>query len=364
MESDAGDQFKKASAVAWDFKQQKLVSNSANSNYKPKFGKAGLPDALKNITRPKNQLFYGGAASVQELNSWSKASEARSKLSVMRGRLSVPGMPDLQLGEFIELKGLGNRFNGKALISGFRHRIDPGSWTTDIQLGYSAEPFWKNDHIVSPAAAGLLPAVNGLHIGVVTKFEDDPNKEFRVGVKLTAADDTSKGFVWARLATPDSGKGRGCFFYPEKDDEVVLGFLNDDPRQAIILGSLFGSSHTPPTGLDKLDKDNAKKGIVTKSGHSVVFDDKEKSITIRTSEKNSILMDEKNKKIEVNDEHGNIISMSKDGISISSKKAIKFEVGGNKLSMDDSGVAFKSSNKMTMEASAVMEIKGAQIELK
>ena len=36
----------------------------------------------------------------------------------------------------------------------------------------------------------------------------------------------------------DAGENRGSFWRPEIGDEVVLGFLNSDPRDAIILGML------------------------------------------------------------------------------------------------------------------------------
>jgi len=44
------------------------------------------------------------------------------------------------------------------------------------------------------------------------------------------------------MARRDAGKQRGQVFWPEPGGEVVVGFINGDPRQAIILGagSLLG----------------------------------------------------------------------------------------------------------------------------
>ena len=70
------------------------------------------------------------------------------------------------------------------------------------------------------AAAGLLPAVTGLQIGIVQAFAEDPAKEFRVKVILPGVDE-SQGWVWARLALPEAGKARGHFFLPEPGDEVT-----------------------------------------------------------------------------------------------------------------------------------------------
>jgi hypothetical protein len=110
--------------------------------------------------------------------------------------------------------------------------------------------------------------------------------------------------------------------------------------------------------------ENAKKGIVTRGGHAIIFDDVDKILSINTAEKYKIILDGKNKKIEVSDENDNIITMNKEGITIKSKEAINLEAAGNKLVMDKNGVLVKSSAKMNLEASAAIEIKGATIDLK
>ena len=48
------------------------------------------------------------------------------------------------------------------------------------------------------------------------------------------------------LATLDAGKERGTFFRPEIGDEVVVGFLNDDPRHPVILGMCHSSAKPAP----------------------------------------------------------------------------------------------------------------------
>jgi uncharacterized protein involved in type VI secretion and phage assembly len=122
---------------------------------------------------------------------------------------------------------------------------------------------------------------------------------------------------------------------------VVVGFFNEDPRQAVILGSMFGSKNQLPKGIAKLTDKNIEKGIVTKKGTSIKFIDKDKpSILIETPGKNSILIDDDGQKIELKDQHGNSITMSKDGIIIKSAKDIKIEANAN------------------------VEIKGAKVDIK
>jgi Rhs element Vgr protein len=240
--------------------------------------------------------------------------------------------------DIIEIAGVGKRFNGKALVSGIRHRIDQHGWETDVQFGLSAERFAERQGIVDTPAAGLLPSVNGLQIGRVSDFEEDPNKEFRVKVILPGIDiDKDKGAVWARLATPDAGKDRGYFFRPEKGDEVVVGFFNDDPRQAVILGAMYSSKNTPPEAVSQLEEKNPKKGIFTKNGAT-------------------ILLDDENEAIQITDKHENSITMNKDGIEIKSAKDLKIAAKGK--------IEIKGEKDMTIEARGKIEIKGSEVDIK
>jgi uncharacterized protein involved in type VI secretion and phage assembly len=228
--------------------------------------------------------------------------------------------------DVVKLAGMGDRFNGSALVTGVRHRVDQHGWQTDVQIGLAAETLSAQADIVDVPAAGLLPAVSGLQIGLVQNFTDDPAKEFRVRVQLPGVD--QKDPVWARLALPDAGKDRGYFFQPEVGDEVVVGFLNNDPRQAVILGALYGSKNAPKEF--KQTKDNFEKGIATKKGIVLKFVDKDKaSMFIETPKKNKILLDDEAEKVEVADQHGNKVTMSKDGIVIKSAKDVKIDAAGN-----------------------------------
>ena len=115
-----------------------------------------------------------------------------------------------------------------------------------------------------------------------------PNGENRILVRLPIIDNAAPG-IWARVATLDAGENRGSFFLPELDDEVIVGFLNDDPRDAVVLGMLNSSAKPAPiTAQDA----NHEKGFVTRSGMRVHFNDDTKTITIDTPAGNSIKLDE------------------------------------------------------------------------
>ena len=328
IEADAQRQYPEVQSIAWDIKKQKLTKEAKAKDFALSQGNLNAGDITKAIGFEPQVLTSSVPLDPEELQAWSDATMARSRMAMLRGRIAVPGFGDIKLMDVIEIAGIGKRFNGKTVVTGIRHRLDEHGWQTDVQFGLSAECFGERRDIVDVPAAGLLPAVNGLQVGVVDQFEQDPDKEFRVKVILPGIDEKD-GAVWARLASPDAGKNRGYFFRPEPDDEVVVGFFNDDPRQAVILGAMYSSKNTPPKGLE-LTKENKQKVILTKTGTAIgFFDDSKSSIFIRTPDLSMIVLDDDTQTIEISDQHENEIIMSKKGIEIKSKKDVKIDAAGN-----------------------------------
>lgn len=54
---------------------------------------------------------------------------------------------------------------------------------------------------------------------------------------------------WIRVATPWGGKGYGSVSIPRIGNEVIIDFLEGDPDQPVIVGSLYNADQTPPNGL-------------------------------------------------------------------------------------------------------------------
>jgi uncharacterized protein involved in type VI secretion and phage assembly len=162
-----------------------------------------------------------------------------------------------------------------------------------------------------------LPAIEGLHIGVVTALENDPAGDNRIMVRLPVI--FGDEGVWCRVSTLDAGNNRGTFFLPEIDDEVLVGFLNNDPSQPVVLGMLNSSAKPAPFSAKD---DNHQKGYVSRSEMKLMFDDEKKSINIETPGGNKMIITEEDKKIHLEDQHGNKITMNEDGVKIESIKDI------------------------------------------
>jgi uncharacterized protein involved in type VI secretion and phage assembly len=161
-------------------------------------------------------------------------------------------------------------------------------------------------------------------------------------------DDKEEG-IWARVATLDAGKERGSFFLPEVKDEVVLGFINDDPRQAIVLGMLHSQTHTAPVTAAK---ENNEKGFYTRSKMKLFFDDGKKSITMITPKGKSIVVSDEGSII-LKDELNNKITMDSSGISIESAKDIKLIAKGKVTTEGSAMIDLRSSGQAILKGKVV-----------
>jgi uncharacterized protein involved in type VI secretion and phage assembly len=213
---------------------------------------------------------------------------------------------------------------------------------TEASIGMSDVWFTVEPDVMAPAASGLLPGVTGLFNGTVKKMDSDPDSQYRILVNVPLFDPDGAG-IWARLANFYSTSGAGAFFLPEVGDEVVIGFLNEDPRFPVILGSLYSSTNNKPaTGYDPA-ANNPKKAIVSKQGIVIEFDDENKVLTINTPNKNKIVLSDAATSITVEDQNSNSLVMSSSGIVLKSLKDITIEATGNLNLKGTQGVNIESS---------------------
>ncbi len=112
------------------------------------------------------------------------------------------------------------------------------------------------------------PAVNGMHTGkvVVPAGEDSyMDKYGRVCVQFwwdRQRKPNTPDNTLLRVAQSWAGKGWGTYFWPRVDDEVLIDFIEGDPDQPIVVGSVYNGVNMPkydPAGQYTLS------GILTRS---------------------------------------------------------------------------------------------------
>jgi Rhs element Vgr protein len=316
-EMDARRQDKSYVARAWDFAHQSVSTSNEGTFSFTENGNISSND-IANSFDSEVKLNHTGNLSSEELQSWANAYEMKNKVSKAIGRVKIDGNALVKPGSIITLAGVGDRFNGNVFVTGVLHHYE-GAWQTDIQFGWSEEWFYKKENFMEKPASGLLPGVNGLQIGVVTEVTEvrnASNKDIRVKVKCPLISTDSEG-IEARVATLSAGSDRGMLFIPEPDDEVIVGFLNDDPRQAIILGYLHNKD-THPIPLDFNEF-----GFKSLNGLKIILNDDKKSIQIITPQR-SLKIDDTAGEIELKDAT-NSIKLDSQGITIHSNTKITID---------------------------------------
>ncbi|HET6829189.1 MAG TPA: type VI secretion system tip protein VgrG [Ramlibacter sp.] len=322
---DARTQLSAAQAVAWDPKTQTaLQGGQASPPTLNAQGDLAASELAKVLGLSNYRLQTAAPVDAAGLKTWADAQQLKAGLARVRGRMKFQGNAQATVGGLVQLAGVGAHFSGTVYVTAVTHELHNGNWTTDAEFGLSPQWMTQRDDVVAPPAAGLLPGVEGLQIGVVMKLDGDPGGEQRVQVSTPVMQAQTDG-VWARLAKFYGSNTFGAFFIPEVGDEVVLGYLNNDPSYPVILGSLYSSKHTPPYALEA---QNNTKAIVTRCKHKVEFDEQNKIITITTPTANKMILSDQGKSIQLLDQNGNKVELTPSGISLDSPKNIQLTAKG------------------------------------
>ena len=194
----------------------------------------------------------------------------------------------------------------------------------------------------------------GVTIGIVTNNQD-PDGLGRVKVKFPWLSDVDESH-WARIASAIAGaEQRGLYWLPEVDDEVLVAFEQGDVAFPYILGGLWNGTDQPPGNND--DGENNQRLLKTRSGHTVVFDDKKDAaqVIVTSSSGHQILLDDTKdaEKIVIRSQSGHQIKVD--------DKAENIEVGDadgkNKII-----IAIKD-NAITIATDGTLTLSGQNLEL-
>lgn len=346
-ELDARTQYQTVQSTGWNLATLEITQKNATPEALTSQGNLTAATLAQVLALDNFDLQSSVPLDAGNLTSWSKAQQLKSALARIRGHVSFQGSHLAKIGELLELKGVGERFNGNVFISGVNHQLRDGDWITRVDFGMSPTWFTETADLVAPLAAGLTAGVSGLYIGIVKKLDADPEGQHKIQVSIPVLRAQTDGF-WARLGQFYASSDFGAFFVPEIGDEVILGFFNDDPSHPVILGSLYSSKHKPPYTLTA---ENNTKAIVTRSKLKLTFDDDKKIITLITPANNTIVISDQDKSILLQDQNNNKVELNPSGITLDSPKDIKLSAQG-KISLSAVGNVEVTSNA-DLKASAL-----------
>ncbi len=202
--------------------------------------------------------------------------------------------------------------------------------------------------------------INGVAIALVTNITDEQGLG-RVKVTYPWFSDVNESH-WARVATFMAGPGRGAFFVPEVNDEVLVAFEHGDINAPYIIGTLWNGQDTPP--VDNSDGSNHTKQIKSRCGHTLTFDDtpENECFQIQTNVGHVLKLDDKNGsgKVSLKTSSGHALELNDEGNEVSLKDS-----NGNKISIDASSgdISVHSSGNVHVQASGQVDVQGSMINL-
>jgi uncharacterized protein involved in type VI secretion and phage assembly len=222
--------------------------------------------------------------------------------------------------------------------------------------------------LISPHDVERSGKIYGVVMGIVTNNQD-PEKMYRVQVKFPwLAEDA--GSWWARVGTPMAGGGRGIYFLPEVNDEVLVAFEHGDVRFPYVVGALWNGQDSPPSNND--DGQNNIRVIHSRSGHLVRLDDTNgdekveiidktggNSITIKSSDNSITIVCTGRMKLQAN----GIDITSESDLNIQANSTLNMASQGPMSIQGSSTVSVAADATMNVTANAIMTIQGAMVNI-
>ncbi len=342
-------------ASAWDIKTMKSIKSSAVEPSMSSIGNAKYaPNKLSaKLSQKTLSLNASTAMTTDDLKTWANGILLRKRLAAFKGKVTCIGDigRNITTNSLISIDGVGTKLDGNAFVTGVTHEISNGKWETTAKFGLDERFTHEKVGFNYSVANGQIAAFHGLQIGTVKQLSKDPQSLNRILVMLSTNSTVKTGF-WARVSNFYATNNAGLGFLPEVGDEVVVGFLDDDPRNPIIIGSLYGKNK--PANAAK-DENNYIKQILTKAQLKINFDDQNKILTLSTPGKNTIILDDKGKSIVLSDQNKNTITLNASGITISSDKDINLKAKG--------GINLTASKKINLSATQDLVGAGMNVNL-
>jgi len=158
LEADGLGQPNGVEASAWDPAAQEAQAPAEAAEFNLEQGATTPGDAAGALSDDPKSISHMAPGLPDELSGWADGTLRRARLGFLRGRVALRGNGAPAPLQLVELSGMGDRFNGKALIGGVRHRVDRDGWRTEIALGLGGPRLIERPDVVELPAGGLIPA--------------------------------------------------------------------------------------------------------------------------------------------------------------------------------------------------------------
>ncbi|MET7418586.1 phage baseplate assembly protein V [Dactylosporangium sp. NPDC005555] len=176
------------------------------------------------------------------------------------------GNAALRAGRRIAVRGVAAALDGTYVLTEVVSTVDADGYLARVSTRPPAR------EVTRPGASLTLGRVTGV---------DDPDGCGRVRVALQAHGGLDAG--WVSLLVPGAGDGKGLVVLPDVGDPVLVALPHDASGDAVVLGSLFGTTKAPD-GAGVSGNSVRRWSMRTARGQSIVVDDEERSLRVETAD--------------------------------------------------------------------------------
>jgi len=346
-EYDEANVAQKVKLNSWDIGTKKFKSEEERNQHSPDEAKAIQVEAHHN---------HGGDLEEKELTAWVQNQVKRQEMGKVLGTAKTLGDTKVKVGDTIGIAGFNTQWDRDTFVSGVKHVFRNGTWYTHIQCGIPAQSHAEKYNLNAGKTAQFVPTSDGLLYGKVVGYKKSKGEYELVEVLLPSANGEQKDqTIYARHATFSAGNKGGAVFRPYPDDEVVIGFIQNDPRFPIIIGSLYNGTDDAKTPYGLEDGAQEEVGFSI-NGYKLSIDECNQKFTIASPNKQQIVLDDDKKNIALIYDDKNSITIDENGIKINAEK---IELAANKgLTLKGSTIEAKAQSSFTIEGGTEVEIEG------
>ncbi len=357
--------------TAYDYEQTKLVTSKAQRNN----------NTIANNTNLTNTFYPTLGISGDKTDLANNLAKRRSEYLAQEYQMvSIEAKHDLfEIGKWFSLA---SHLESEQLSD--YSVVSVSSYYTDNVECYTKAIAIPKSTSHYPEPRGKQ-TVNGIQSATVAgkklgDINQDESGRVRIQFHWDSDAEGDKTSCYVRVAQMLAGNGYGTQFIPRVGQEVLVSFIDGDPDQPIITGSVYNSKNAPPYK----ETNSTKSGIKTKLdglANELYFDDKKDSELvylhatkdlkreIENNQNDSVkgeLHQSVTKQIAISTEDNYSLTVSKllsekaKTIEIEADDKISFKVGSSKLTMSSSGISIEATD-INIKASSALKMNGANI---